>query len=51
MHDWSEAFEFRFELFSMIDEYLGILDERKAELPPGYTDVVESAQPVRAALE
>ena len=51
MHDWPEAFEFRFELFSMIDEYLGILDERKAELPPGYADVVESAQPVRAALE
>jgi thiamine kinase-like enzyme len=51
MHDWSETFEFRFELFSMIDEYLGILDERKAELPPGYADVVESAQPVRAALE
>jgi thiamine kinase-like enzyme len=51
MHDWPEAFEFRFELFSMIDEYLGILDERKAELPTGYADVVESAQPVRAALE
>jgi thiamine kinase-like enzyme len=51
MHEWPEAFEFRFELFSMIDEYLGILDERKAELPPGYADVVESAQPVRAALE
>jgi thiamine kinase-like enzyme len=51
MHDWPEAFEFRFELFSMIDEYLAILDERKAELPPGYADVVESAQPVRAALE
>ncbi|MCP4876767.1 MAG: phosphotransferase family protein [Gammaproteobacteria bacterium] len=51
MHDWAEPFEFRFELFSMIDEYLSILDERKAELPEGYADVVESAQPVRAALE
>jgi thiamine kinase-like enzyme len=51
MHEWPEAFEFRFELFSMIDEYLAILEERKAELPPGYADVVESAQPVRAALE
>ena len=51
MHEWPEAFEFRFELFSMIDEYLAILDERKAELPEGYTAVVESAQPVRAALE
>ena len=51
MHEWPEAFEFRFELFSMIDEYLAILEERKAELPQGYADVVESAQPVRAALE
>ena len=51
MHDCSEAFEFRFELFAMIDEYLKILDDRKAELPPGYAAVVESAQPLRAALE
>jgi len=51
MHDWPEAFEFRFELFSMIDDYLAILDERKAELPEGYAAVVESAQPVRVALE
>ena len=51
MHDWPEAFEFRFELFAMIDDYLKILDERKAELPPGYAEVVESAQPVRAALD
>ncbi len=51
MHDCSEAFEFRFELFAMIDDYLKILDERKAELPPGYAEVVESAAPVRAALQ
>ena len=51
MHQWSEPFEFRFELFAMIDDYLRILDERKAELPDGYGDVVESAQPVRAALQ
>jgi thiamine kinase-like enzyme len=51
MHAWPAAFEFRFELFSMIDEYLAILDQRKAELPGGYAAVVESAQPVRAALE
>ena len=50
MHVWPETFEFRFELFSMIDEYLAILDERKAELPQGYAAVVESAQPVREAL-
>ena len=51
MHDCGEAFEFRFELFAMIDDYLKILDERKAELPPGYARVVESAAPVRAALQ
>jgi thiamine kinase-like enzyme len=51
MHDWPESFQFRFELFSMIDDYLAILDERKAELPDGYTAVVESAQPVRGALD
>jgi thiamine kinase-like enzyme len=51
MHDCSEAFEFRFELFAMIDDYLAILDERKAELPPGYAGVVEAAAPVRAALQ
>jgi thiamine kinase-like enzyme len=51
MHECGEDFEFRFELFAMIDEYLGILDERKAQLPPGYAAVVESAAPVRAALQ
>ena len=51
MHDWPEAFEFRFELFSMIDDYLKILDERKAELPQGYAEVVDAAQPVREALD
>jgi thiamine kinase-like enzyme len=51
MHDCGEPFEFRFELFAMIDEYLAILDARKAELPSGYTQVVESAAPVRAALQ
>ena len=51
MHDCGEAFEFRFELFAMIDDYLAILDERKAALPPGYAEVVESADPVRAVLQ
>ncbi|MDH3760781.1 MAG: phosphotransferase family protein [Gammaproteobacteria bacterium] len=51
MHDWPEAFKFRFELFAMIDDYLKILDERKAELPAGYADVVDAAQPVRSALD
>ena len=51
MHECGDEFEFRFELFAMIDDYLAILDERKAPLPPGYAGVVESAAPVRAALQ
>ena len=51
MHACSEAFQFRFELFAMIDDYLAILDERKAELPEGYADVVRAAHPVREALD
>lgn len=50
MHDWPEPFEFRFELFAMIDDYLKILNQRKAELPDGYADVVDAAKPVREAL-
>jgi thiamine kinase-like enzyme len=51
MHACTEAFQFRFELFAMIDEYLAILDERKAELPAGYADVVRAALPVREVLQ
>lgn len=51
MHECGREFRFRFELFAMIDEYLGVLDRLKAELPAGYHDVVEAAQPVREALE
>ncbi len=50
MHSFPEAFQFRFELFAMIDEYLKVLDERKAELPEGYFDLVRAALPVREAL-
>jgi thiamine kinase-like enzyme len=51
MHDCGKEFRFRFELFAMIDDYLGILDRQKAELPEGYHAVVEAAQPLRAALD
>ena len=51
MHGCGQAFRFRFELFAMIDDYLGILEKAKAELPEGYHQVVEAAQPVRAALD
>jgi len=51
MHNCGEDFQFRFELFAMIDDYLGILDKQKAELPKGYADLVRAAQPVRDALD
>jgi thiamine kinase-like enzyme len=51
LHDSGETFEFRFELFAMIDDYLKILEQRGAVLPDGYHDVVAEAGPVREALE
>jgi len=51
MHACGESFQFRFELFAMIDDYLAILDKQQAELPEGYAGVVEAAQPVREALD
>jgi thiamine kinase-like enzyme len=51
MHDHPEPFEFRFELFSMIDEYLKVLDGLGASLPDGYHDVVKEAEAVRAKLD
>jgi thiamine kinase-like enzyme len=50
LHGCGQAFESRFELFSMIDEYLAILKAKNSELPPGYVDVVAAAQPARQAL-
>jgi thiamine kinase-like enzyme len=51
LHQSGRTFEFRFELFSMIDDYLGILATKGAELPEGYTNVVAAAEPVRAVLD
>jgi thiamine kinase-like enzyme len=51
MHGCGTAFEFRFELFSMIDDYLKILGDLKATLPEGYHQVVEEAAAVRRALD
>jgi thiamine kinase-like enzyme len=51
MHSCGEKFQFRFELFAMIDDYLGILKKQDAELPDRYSEVVNAAQPVREALD
>ncbi len=50
LHKSSAVFPFRFELFAMIDEYLGILSTKDVELPDGYHDVVAEAESVREAL-
>lgn len=50
LHQSGESFEFRFELFSMIDEYLKVLSGKESDLPDGYHEIVEAAQPVKAIL-
>jgi len=50
LHSSDAVFPFRFDLFAMIDEYLGVLAGKDVALPPGYHDVVAEAGTVRAAL-
>jgi thiamine kinase-like enzyme len=50
LHGSAERFQFRFELFSMIDDYLAILGRRDARLPDGYGNIVAAAEPVKQAL-
>jgi len=51
LHGSGVAFDFRFELFSMISEYLKILSGRDVALPGGYHDVVAAAAPIRDLLD
>ena len=51
LHNSGETFDFRFELFNMIDDYLKILSTKNAELPEGYQDIVKAAEPVKDSLE
>jgi thiamine kinase-like enzyme len=51
LHGSGLTFRFRFELFTMIDDYLKVLDRRGAVLPEGYHDVVKEAGAVREALQ
>lgn len=50
LHQSREEFQFRFELFAMIDDYLNILSGKDIDLPPGYGTIVEAAQPVKKVL-
>jgi thiamine kinase-like enzyme len=51
MHSSGKHFRFRFELFGMIEEYLRYLDQKDAQLPEGYHEVVREAGAVREALD
>ncbi|MGX7876494.1 phosphotransferase [Mesorhizobium sp. ORM6] len=50
LHESGAVFPFRFELFSMIDDYLKVLSTKGVALPAGYHDVVREAGGVRSAL-
>jgi thiamine kinase-like enzyme len=50
LHRNGGVFPFRFELFSMIDDYLGILATKDVALPEGYHAVVSEAQNIRQVL-
>ncbi|MBN9673889.1 phosphotransferase family protein [Roseibium aggregatum] len=51
LHNSGESFDFRFELFAMIEDYLKVLSTKDVDLPEGYHDIVKAAEPVKAALE
>jgi thiamine kinase-like enzyme len=50
LHTSGAKFDFRFELFAMIDDYLKVLSTKEVDLPPGYHGVLRKAETVRAAL-
>ena len=51
LHTSGETFDFRFELFAMIDDYLVHLDKLGVtEFPEGYHDLVQQAGAMRDAL-
>lgn len=50
LHKSGEVFDFHFEPFKMIDEYLKILSTKEVQLPDDYDQVVKAAEPVKKAL-
>lgn len=50
LHRSGAQFPARFELFAMIDDYLGLLAKTDVALPEGYTEVLAEAEAVRQAL-
>jgi len=50
LHSSGAVFDFRFELFAMIDAYLSLLQTKTVAFPEGYADGLAAAEAVRAAL-
>jgi len=50
LHDSGAVFDFRFELFAMIDAYLGVLATKDVAFPDGYHAGLRDAEAVRTAL-
>ena len=50
LHLSGQTFPARFELFAMIDDYLGHLSGKDVALPEGYHDILAEAESVRTAL-
>lgn len=51
LHNSGENFEFRFELFNMIDNYLKVLSTKDVKFPEGYHDIVKAANPIKEILK
>ena len=51
VHHLGPVFKSRFDVFAMIDVYLGILRELRAPLPEDYHEVEQGARAVRRALD
>ena len=51
VHHLGPVFKSRFDVFAMIDVYLGILRKQRASLPEEYHEVEQGAEAVRRALE
>ncbi|HET7715997.1 MAG TPA: phosphotransferase [Bauldia sp.] len=50
LHESGAVFDFRFELFAMIDAYLAVLAKKTVAFPDGYHQGLKEAEVVRAAL-
>lgn len=50
LHQSGQVFEFRFEPFAMIEDYLKILSTKDVALPDGYDNIVLAAEPIKDVL-